>query len=97
MDDCGPCGQWITEKGVHAHLGSRNSQAIFLYLAVSLLLKNLWSKLLLELVCMIVQEKLFTSKNRSEASLGKKLKLDMLPEIEKVHKVLGLSVMKIPR
>lgn len=45
---------------------------------------------------MIVQEKLFTSKNRSEASLGKKLKVDMLPEIEKVHKVLGLSVMKIP-
>ncbi|XP_038878844.1 DDT domain-containing protein DDR4 isoform X3 [Benincasa hispida] len=33
-----------------------------------------------------VSEKLFTSKNRSEASLGKKLKMDMLPEIEKVHK-----------
>ncbi|XP_022921483.1 DDT domain-containing protein DDR4-like isoform X2 [Cucurbita moschata] len=33
-----------------------------------------------------VSEKLFTSKNRSEASLGKKLKIDMLPEIEKVHK-----------
>ncbi|XP_022972308.1 DDT domain-containing protein DDR4-like isoform X1 [Cucurbita maxima] len=33
-----------------------------------------------------VSEKLFTSKNRSEASLGKKLKVDMLPEIEKVHK-----------
>ena len=37
---------------------------------------------------MMLQEKLFTSKNRSEASLGKKLKIDMLPEIEKVHKVL---------
>ncbi|OAY30969.1 DDT domain-containing protein DDR4 [Manihot esculenta] len=33
-----------------------------------------------------VSEKLFTSKNRTEASLGKKLKNDMLPEIEKVHK-----------
>ncbi|XP_024976129.1 DDT domain-containing protein DDR4 isoform X2 [Cynara cardunculus var. scolymus] len=31
-------------------------------------------------------EKLFTSKNRTEASLGKKLKNDMLPEIEKVQK-----------
>lgn len=34
------------------------------------------------------QEKLFSSKNRTEASLGKKLKIDMLPEIEKDHKVL---------
>ncbi|KAH7528524.1 DDT domain-containing protein DDR4 isoform X2 [Ziziphus jujuba] len=33
-----------------------------------------------------VSEKLFSSKNRTEASLGKKLKNDMLPEIEKVHK-----------
>ncbi|KAI3686479.1 hypothetical protein L1987_80157 [Smallanthus sonchifolius] len=33
-----------------------------------------------------VSEKLFTSKNRMEASLGKKLKNDMLPEIEKVQK-----------
>ncbi|KAK6924929.1 DDT domain [Dillenia turbinata] len=33
-----------------------------------------------------VSEKLFSSKNRTEASLGKKLKIDMLPEIEKVHK-----------
>ncbi|KAJ8772147.1 hypothetical protein K2173_027324 [Erythroxylum novogranatense] len=33
-----------------------------------------------------VSEKLLTSKNRTEASLGKKLKNDMLPEIEKVHK-----------
>ncbi|XP_061373483.1 DDT domain-containing protein DDR4-like isoform X2 [Gastrolobium bilobum] len=32
------------------------------------------------------QEKLFSSKNRMEASVGKKLKIDMLPEIEKVHK-----------
>ncbi|OMO61539.1 putative tRNA ligase [Corchorus olitorius] len=32
------------------------------------------------------QEKLFASKNRTEASLGKKLKNDMLPEIEKEHK-----------
>ncbi|KAJ6672485.1 REMODELING AND SPACING FACTOR 1 [Salix viminalis] len=31
-------------------------------------------------------EKLFTSKNRTEALLGKKLKNDMLPEIEKVYK-----------
>ncbi|CAO2826736.1 unnamed protein product [Amaranthus hypochondriacus] len=33
-----------------------------------------------------VSEKLFTSKNRTEVSLGKKLKIDKLPEIEKVHK-----------
>ncbi|XVF50211.1 hypothetical protein PTKIN_Ptkin04bG0078000 [Pterospermum kingtungense] len=33
-----------------------------------------------------VSEKLFTSKNRTEASVGKKLKNDMLPEIEKEHK-----------
>ncbi|XP_057480265.1 DDT domain-containing protein DDR4-like [Actinidia eriantha] len=33
-----------------------------------------------------VSEKLFSSENRTETSLGKKLKSDMLPEIEKVHK-----------
>lgn len=33
------------------------------------------------------QEKLFSSHNRTEASVGKKLKGDMLLEIEKVHKV----------
>ncbi|CAI9112395.1 OLC1v1012843C1 [Oldenlandia corymbosa var. corymbosa] len=33
-----------------------------------------------------VSEKLFSSKNRTEFSVGKKLKNDMLPEIEKVHK-----------
>ncbi|KAH1254833.1 DDT domain-containing protein DDR4 [Glycine max] len=33
-----------------------------------------------------VSEKLFTSKNRTEASVGKKVKIDMLPEIEKVHR-----------
>ncbi|CAL0330168.1 unnamed protein product [Lupinus luteus] len=33
-----------------------------------------------------VSEKLFSSKNRTEASLGKKLKINMLPEIEKDHK-----------
>ncbi|KAL0335674.1 UNVERIFIED_CONTAM: DDT domain-containing protein DDR4 [Sesamum radiatum] len=33
-----------------------------------------------------VSEKLFSSKNRTEASVGKKLKNDLLPEIEKVHK-----------
>lgn len=37
---------------------------------------------------LLTQEKLFSSKNRTEASLGKKLKIDMLPEIERVHKVL---------
>ncbi|KAL3575242.1 hypothetical protein D5086_023343 [Populus alba] len=35
---------------------------------------------------LVTVEKLFTSKNRTEASLGKKLKNDMLPEIEKVYK-----------
>ncbi|KAJ0829385.1 putative transcription factor & chromatin remodeling DDT family [Helianthus annuus] len=33
-----------------------------------------------------VSEKLFSSKNQMESSLGKKLKNDMLPEIEKVQK-----------
>ncbi|KAK1357782.1 DDT domain-containing protein [Heracleum sosnowskyi] len=33
-----------------------------------------------------VSEKLFSSKNRTEASLGKKLKFDVLPEVEKVLK-----------
>ncbi|XP_063949395.1 DDT domain-containing protein DDR4 isoform X1 [Daucus carota subsp. sativus] len=33
-----------------------------------------------------VSEKLFSSKNRTEASLGKKLKIEMLPEVEKAHK-----------
>ncbi|XP_057791949.1 DDT domain-containing protein DDR4 [Salvia miltiorrhiza] len=33
-----------------------------------------------------VSEKLFSSKNRTEVSVGKKLKNDMLPEIEKVQK-----------
>ncbi|XP_042458657.1 DDT domain-containing protein DDR4-like [Zingiber officinale] len=33
-----------------------------------------------------VSEKLFSSKNRTEASLGKKLKIDCLPGIEKIHK-----------
>ncbi|KAI4326665.1 hypothetical protein MLD38_031953 [Melastoma candidum] len=33
-----------------------------------------------------VSEKLLESKNRTEASVGKKMKIDMLPDIEKVHK-----------
>ena len=33
------------------------------------------------------QEKLFSSINRTEVAVGKKLKGDMLLEIEKVHKV----------
>ncbi|KAK4362423.1 hypothetical protein RND71_017664 [Anisodus tanguticus] len=33
-----------------------------------------------------VSEKLFSSKNRTEAFVGKKLKNDMLPEVERVHK-----------
>lgn len=33
-----------------------------------------------------VSEKLFSSNNRTEVSLGKKLKNDKLPEIEKIHK-----------
>ncbi|KAF6157324.1 hypothetical protein GIB67_004262 [Kingdonia uniflora] len=33
-----------------------------------------------------VSEKLFSSKSRVESSLGKKLKIDMIPEVEKVHK-----------
>uniref|UniRef100_A0A804UCW6 DDT domain-containing protein n=1 Tax=Zea mays TaxID=4577 RepID=A0A804UCW6_MAIZE len=33
-----------------------------------------------------VAEKLFSSRNRTEVSLGKKLKIEYLPEIEKLHK-----------
>ncbi|XP_020096114.1 DDT domain-containing protein DDR4 [Ananas comosus] len=33
-----------------------------------------------------VSDKLFSSKNRTEVSLGKKLKIDFLPDIEKIHK-----------
>ncbi|CAN6286488.1 unnamed protein product [Urochloa humidicola] len=33
-----------------------------------------------------VAEKLFSSRNRTEVSLGKKLKFNYLPEIEKIHK-----------
>ncbi|XP_058073836.1 DDT domain-containing protein DDR4 isoform X2 [Magnolia sinica] len=33
-----------------------------------------------------VSEKLLSSKNRTEAALGKRLKFDILPEIEKIHK-----------
>ncbi|KAL5197573.1 hypothetical protein ABZP36_001085 [Zizania latifolia] len=33
-----------------------------------------------------VAEKLFSSRNRSEANLGKKLKIEYLPDIEKIHK-----------
>jgi len=42
-------------------------------------------------VLKMLQEKLYTSKNRTEASMGKKLKNDMLPEIEKVYKVLEIA------
>ena len=35
----------------------------------------------------LVQEKLFSSRNRTEVSLGKKLKMNCLPEIEQIHKV----------
>ncbi|KAL3639551.1 hypothetical protein CASFOL_017458 [Castilleja foliolosa] len=35
---------------------------------------------------MNVSEKLFSSKNRTEVAVGKKLKNNMVPEIEKVHK-----------
>lgn len=31
-----------------------------------------------------------------EASVGKKMKIDMLPEIEKVHKVLYFCVFLLP-
>ena len=35
----------------------------------------------------VLQEKLNSSSSRTEVSLGKKLTRDMLPEIEKEHKV----------
>ena len=44
--------------------------------------------LLIEMMCLFVlQEKLNSSSSRIEVSLGKKLTRDMLPEIEKEHKV----------
>ncbi|KAG6505852.1 hypothetical protein ZIOFF_038218 [Zingiber officinale] len=44
-----------------------------------------------------VSEKLFSSKNRTETSLGKKLKIDCLPEIEKIHKIFDHSPQKKDR
>ncbi|KAF8390304.1 hypothetical protein HHK36_024829 [Tetracentron sinense] len=41
-----------------------------------------------------VSEKLFSSKNRTEVALGKKLRIDMLPEIEKIHKRKERSLKK---
>lgn len=38
-----------------------------------------------------LQEKLSSSKNRTEASVGKKLKFDVLPEVEKALKVISTS------
>lgn len=40
-----------------------------------------------------IQDKLLSSNNRTEASLGKKLKIDFLPEIEKIHKVFQPSLL----
>lgn len=46
------------------------------------------SLLLTEMLCVFVlQEKLNSSSSRAEISLGKKLTRDMVPEIEKEHKV----------
>lgn len=50
--------------------------------------KNGFALYYTKFLVLLLQEKLFSSKNRTEASLGKKLKNDMLPEIEKEHKVL---------
>nr|XP_015647417.1 DDT domain-containing protein DDR4 isoform X2 [Oryza sativa Japonica Group] len=43
--------------------------------------------IILKAICDIrVEEKLFSSRNRTEANLGKKLKIEYLPDIEKIHK-----------
>lgn len=44
------------------------------------------------IIHLVAQDKLFSSKNRMEASVGKKLKIDLLPDIEKDHKVLYFCV-----
>jgi hypothetical protein len=41
------------------------------------------------------QEKLFSSRNRTEVSLGKKLTFNYLPEIEKIHKVFHCSFQRV--
>lgn len=52
------------------------------------------SLLLIEMLCLFVlQEKLLQSNSRIEVSLGKKLVKDMLPEIEKEHKVPICSIL----
>uniref|UniRef100_A0ACD5U8D6 Uncharacterized protein n=1 Tax=Avena sativa TaxID=4498 RepID=A0ACD5U8D6_AVESA len=43
------------------------------------------------------KEKLFSSRNRTEVSLGKKLKIEYLPEIEKIHKKKEKSLKKQQR
>ena len=57
---------------------------------VAVVIKNLYLFLSL---CLLVylQDKLFSSKNKTEAVLGKKLKIRILPEIEKIHKVSNSS------
>lgn len=42
---------------------------------------------------LVLQEKLLQSNSRIEVSLGKKLVKDMLPEIEKEHKVPICSIL----
>lgn len=52
------------------------------------------SFLLIEILCFFVlQEKLLSSNSRIEVSLGKKLMKDMVPEIEKEHKVPVCSLL----
>lgn len=52
------------------------------------------SLLLIGMLCLFVlQEKLLSSSSRVEVSLGKKLMKDMLPEIEKEHKVPFCSLL----
>lgn len=37
-----------------------------------------------------------SSKNRIEAALGKRLRVDIIPEVEKIHKVFWYSWISFP-
>lgn len=79
---------YLSFEDVYIFLDDWNSQCGNYFLAAF----SFWSSFNLP-SCLVgsvfwLQEKLFSSKNRTEASLGKKLKLDVLPEVEKVLKVI---------
>ena len=69
-------------------------KSINCYLRLNKIQKNHEKLFFLTIVMFLcdLQEKLFSGINNTKASLGKKLKNDMLPEIEKVQKVIDFQL-----